>query len=290
MHMPAIDRNHEEVPQPLPAGSGGSSCATLSPAWSQAGVDRTVPAARINQGNLEAMQWIAFLAMVIDHVGYLMPKLTAGAVAEVMWMRGVGRVAAPIFCLVFAWRLAHMLWRNPHHDFLAMGFRLAACTMAAEIIWRLAVPPDWPVNIVAGFLGALVIVVLLQEDRGWAAPLLGRWAMASLVAWWVVREVDYGFMGLFLTLGLYGFFRYADTTGRNIAFASLLLLTLGYKPMMAAFALPLVVCIHHLNQLGQSQHPYGFKVSVSKPVPGLFYWLYPAHMAVLAAMVHGMKP
>lgn len=237
----------------------------LAPPWSQGS---GVAAGHIRQGNLEVMQWLAFVAMVLDHIGFLMPHWGLG---ESSILRGIGRISYPMFAFVFAWRVSHALWRSPRHDFTGMGFRLFCCALAAHIAWA-ATGIETPVNIVVGFAGTLGIVLLLQEDRGWTVPLGLRLSAAAAIGYWITLNVDFGMQGLALTLGAYAYLRWNDTGARNTALAALFVLTAGFPVHTAVLALPVVFLIHNSS------------LSLKKPFAGLFYVLYPLHVAVLAVI------
>lgn len=228
------------------------------------------------QSNLEAMQWVAFAAMVIDHLALFGPALWG---SEPTWMHAIGRVAYPIFAAVFAWRLAFMTWRDSSHDFTGMAFRLSICALAAQLAWEMS-GLDVPVNVVAGFLIFLGIVLLLQEDRlGFVQqlPIGIRWSIAALMGYWVERHVDFGMAGLTMTLAAYAHLRFADEDAKVVGGVCLAILTLTHPVHAAFFALPLAWVI--FNQ--------GW--SIKRSVPSVFYWLYPAHVVgliIVTLIVH----
>lgn len=260
IHLARLEPLHSEVAphaiRPLPF---------LAPPWSQGS---NVAAAHIRQGNLEVMQWLAFVAMVLDHIGFLMPHWGLG---ESGVLRGIGRIAYPMFAFVFAWRVSHALWQNPRHDFSGMGFRLFCCALAAHIAWA-ATGIETPVNVVVGFAGTLGIVLLLQEDRGWTVPLGLRLSISAAIGYWITMNVDFGMQGLALTLSTYAYLRWNDIGARNTAFAALFVLTAGFSVHTAVLALPVMFLVHKSS------------LSLKKPFAGLFYVLYPVHVAVLAVI------
>lgn len=245
----------------------------LLPAWLQH-KDMNVGAAHIRQGSLELMQWIAFAAMVLDHISHFMPAFGG----EEIWLfRYIGRIALPLFMLVFAWRLARVTWIDPDRSLTPMAFRLFICSIFAHLFFVMAgFQKNLPLNIVVSFLCLVAIVSLLREDlpTDLYIPLGLRWLAASLIGFWVHQEVDYGINGLLLGLGIYSFMRYGEEAGRNVALAALALLTLTIHIHAAFVALPLAWVIH----------AGGWEVRRS--IPNLFYWLYPIHILFFAIAIH----
>lgn len=243
----------------------------VPPGWSR-GSD--VPAARIRHGNLEMMQWVAYVAMILDHVGAMMGKWT-GEESDVM--RGMGRIAFPIFVFVFAWRLANTIWKDPRHDFTSVFKKRAAYGMLAQVAWIgtgvLALP-----NVMLGFACIACIVVLCQEDRGWACPMAVRLAAATSLALWMGMNFDHGVPGVLLAVSLYSFFRYKDPACLCVAACALVWGASGFHLHTAIYALPVVVLIQYMGW------------SVERPVRDLFYVLYPLHIIALAAITWSFFP
>lgn len=239
----------------------------IAPAWSRS---THVAAAHIRQGNLEVMQWIAFMAMVMDHLGFFM---TRWGMPEEPLLRGIGRLAFPMFSFVFAWRLANTLWRDPRHDFSGMLFHLVLCAFASHLAWA-ATGADTLVNVVAGYTAELLIVLLLQEDREWLVPLGLRLVLATVIGYWVSLYVDYGLPGLVLTLATYSYLRFNDAGARNTSLASLLVISAAFYLHTAFLALAIVYIIHNS------------KLSLRKRYSGIFYLLYPLHIFIFAVLTY----
>jgi hypothetical protein len=255
-------------PMPRPDGEEPPDWVAPAPTWSGSR-DAALPPARTPQDKLELMQWIAFACMAADHLGFLGPFLWG---SEPLFLRFFGRLAYPLFALVFAWRVAYANWRNPQHDFMGQFFKLVVCATAAELAWGLT-GANLQINPMMGFVAALAIIVLLQEDRnGYIQnlPFGLRILMAVGIGMWVHEHVDYGMTGLALTLSAYASIRFADEMSKIAGCVCLFILTQAFPVHGAFLALPVAWLI--IN--GQ--------VGMKKPIPNLFYWLYPLHIVALA--------
>jgi TraX protein len=257
---------------PAPAGDAPPEWRAPAAPWSGSR-DPYLPPARTQQDKLELMQWVAFACMVADHLGFFGPILWG---SEPFALRLIGRLAYPLFSLVFAWRVAHITWRNAQHDFTGQFFRLMVCAMAAQIAWGLT-GADVPINPVMGFGAAMAIIVLLQEDRnGYIQniPLGLRMVMCTLIGMWVHSNVDYGMTGLLMTLAAYSSIRFADEMAKVAGCLCLFVLTASFHIHGAFIALPVAWLI--LNG----------EAGIKRPIPGLFYWLYPVHILAFALILH----
>jgi hypothetical protein len=150
--------------------------------------------AAVAAGTLEAIKWLALLAMTLDHVNLYLwhgrwPALSAA-----------GRCAMPLFAFVLACRLAApgALARGVHRRVMA---RLAlAGAGAAPVLAGLGVLDKgwWPLNIMFTLLAGTALVDLLARGAGWglAAALALLFVAGALVeflwfglayfvaAWW----------------------------------------------------------------------------------------------------------
>lgn len=125
---------------------------------------------RADVGRLELVKWLAFGAMVVDHIDL------AVFGRSVPWMHLVGGFAFPAFALCLGFGLA--CTRDP----LAVGSRLVLPAVLAQVAWFF-VEPDHPPNVLAMF--ALCAF-------GLASPLAATAVVP--VAWWL------GEGGIFLPL------------------------------------------------------------------------------------------
>ena len=73
-----------------PSRIGASSCAFKS-----------LPLLRLNDGQLEALKWLALVSMLVDHFGRY-----AFGLGTDSWAFAIGRLAFPLFAFVLASNLA----------------------------------------------------------------------------------------------------------------------------------------------------------------------------------------
>lgn len=227
----------------------------------------------VAQARLEAIQWVAFLFMVIDHVGAFLFQ-------EAVWMRGVGRLAFPLFGMVFAWRLADSLERNKNKRLFPMARRLTLSGILAHGAFAI-ITMSWympEVNIMFAFVVALAIVTLTLEKRdffGLSWPV--RIAMASVILQFTSSRVDYNGWGILFIVSLFSYFRWGNLEGLLGAVAMLAMLTYRNDVHLAILALPVAIALIKIPR------PL---LQVGKPYPLLFYWLYPLHLfAILAVAI-----
>jgi len=265
---------------PMPPSDASANPATewSAPPVAWSGVqDPFLPAARTEQDKLELLQWVAFVTMFIDHLGFFGPALWG---SEPVVLRFIGRLSFPLFALVFAWRLARITWSDPRRDFTGQLFKLMVCALATQLAWEFS-GAELLINPVMGFGAALGIVVLLQEDRlGYIQnlPLGVRLFLSTLLALWVHQHVDYGLAGLFMTLSAYASIRFADEAAKVVGLVCLFVLTACHPVHGAFLALPLAWWV--ING----------RWGVKKPVANLFYWLYPLHILALGWLVRSVTP
>jgi hypothetical protein len=222
------------------------------------------PAWPWNDGSLEALKWLALVAMTLDHANtYLMhprePVLYA-----------IGRLAFPLFAFVLAVNLARpgalargVHWRVALRLALFGALALVPFTLLWQQRWGW-----WPLNILFTLLVATLVIALIE--RGGAT----RWTAAALLFALGGALVDYLWPGIALTVAAWAFAR-RQTWPRVLAIAvcvvslSLLAWLLYRTPpahsAWALVALPLIALTAYVNV----------------PVPRLrwlFYGYYPAHL------------
>lgn len=224
-----------------------------------------VPAQFIQQERLELVQWIAFFAMVIDHAAIMMAP-------DVPWMRMISRIAFPMFCFVFAWRLAYATDQDQSRSLFPTTWKLIVSGCASQAIWILFGQPE-PLNVLFVFLTALVVIGLMEESYPFLdIPAPFRWAAATLLLFMMGPHVDFGYFGLVLILGTYGFFRWGSIESLVLGIISYL--ALDYLSFTKGTLLAGVVVLLVLKS------PF----CVSKKIPNFFYWAYPIHLIALAAI------
>lgn len=208
---------------------------------------------RIPDGSVEALKWLAMLAMVVDHVNLVFFGRELGVLAD-----AVGRVAMPLFALVIGYNLA-----RPHAD-------LRRCLRRLLVFGFLALPAHallfaqiggwWPLNILFTFAVAVAFMFAIQSRRCAAAvPLL---VLGSCV-------VEYFLPGVALVLASWLFARHPSWRSGVLLLGALVLLCVVNGNGWALLAVPVVA--------------FAARADVTVPrVRMFFWWFYPAHLAVLA--------
>jgi hypothetical protein len=213
---------------------------------------------QVAAGTLEALKWLALVAMTLDHVNrYLFGGRLAG------WSEA-GRLAMPLFGFVLAYHLAQpgALVRGVHGRVmrrLALAGVPAALALFAMGVLRAG---WWPLNVM--FMLLAVTGILLLLERGGDAAHMG----AAGVFLFAGAAVDFWWFGIVFCLCAWW---YCKTTSR-LALAAWLLaaaaLYFANQSHWALTAMPLVLAAPYLR-LHVPRLRY------------LFYVYYPAHLAVL---------
>ena len=143
---------------------------------------------RLDSGTNEALKWLAFACMLVDHANTILYG------RDVAWMYDVGRVAMPVFALVFGINLARA------RDLRAVAWRL---TVVGALVHPLVIATVnrgevWPLNILLTFAVAAWLAVALDTRRVWSA--------LALVAVGAIF-VDYSLPGVLLVLSARGLAR-----------------------------------------------------------------------------------
>lgn len=199
---------------------------------------------------LEAVKWLAVVAMVVDHVGLFLAP-------EVRWLHEVGRFAMPAFALAFGIGMAQS--RDP----LAAVLRLTVPALIAEIAFRVAVP-GVPSNVLVLFMLAALVAKLVELLGGVIGAVI---AAGVFVCLWFWPVIDYGALGWALVVG-----GYVAARGHRIAAYVASGLFLGVLPSVGAFLGMLAVLV-----------VLPWRVVLPR-VPGLLGWVYAGHLALLAAV------
>lgn len=168
------------------------------------------------------LKWIAIVTMLIDHTGaaVLEKMLISGKYGEVtaanplyqtdMVLRGIGRLAFPIFCFLLVEGFLHTknVWKY--------AGRLALFALVSEIPFDLAFQGEWLFmgyqNIFFTLLIGLLVMIAFQtaEEKIAAKPLRILCEAVVLLAGYVLADVmhtDYGGLGVVCIMLLY-IFRY----------------------------------------------------------------------------------
>lgn len=226
----------------------------------------SVPA--VHQSRLEAIQWVAFVSMVIDHLG-------AFIFQQDIWLRSLGRFAFPLFALVFAWRLADSLKRNPQKNFQPMLKKLFVSGLFAQLLFMAATVTAWviPMNIMFSFIAAILILSLCMKDRQFLGlSWTTRIGLAMLVLGYSSANVDYNGWGILLMLSLFSYFRWDNKESLIFAVMNVFFIAFAIEIHLAVLSIPLAILL--------VKAPENY-LQASKPYPLLFYWAYPFHLFVI---------
>ena len=209
---------------------------------------------RVSSGAIEAMKWIAVACMVVDHVNAVVFARELGLVADL-----VGRLALPLFALVFGYNLA-----RPGLDVAQVLRRLAFVgALVTPVHWALfGYLGPWPLNILLTFALAAWIVLELERDR----PLVA--AAAFVLGGFLV---EYWWPGLALVLATWWTARAPRVTASHLvalggSLVALCVLVNGNPYALLAAPLALLLASWEPD-LPRSR--------------GFFLWFYPTHLAAL---------
>lgn len=142
----------------------------------------------LEDGTCEALKWIAFAAMLVDHANIVFLDRSAD------WMFQVGRVAMPIFAVVFGYNLARS--RDP--DAVIRRMILAGLLVQPLAVWTINRGELLPLNILLTFAAGASLV--RAADRGRMVQL----AVLLVVS---VAAMDYTILGPLLVAVSWRYFR-----------------------------------------------------------------------------------
>jgi len=227
---------------------------------------------------------IAVAAMLADHLWVVFPDTFP------FWLRGIGRLAYPIFIYLLAEGFRHT---KAKEKFL---LRLLAFALISEIPYDLALRNE--INFFAStnifytlFLGGAAIFLYerLKERRGWQSMAVIAGLLPTVILA-TILSVDYGSMGVLFIFAMYVI---KPRKMRLIAFGGFALSQ--YLPLAAAYFLGIAIPSKYLMMIPFTLAVvplialYNGKRGIT--VKWLFYIFYPAHMALLAfiaVMINGL--
>lgn len=214
----------------------------------------------MRSGTLEALKWIGLAAMLGDHVNTVVFGKSIPGLNE------AGRIAFPLFALVFGYNLAreNPLWMQAYRRSLVrlLGFGLLAFPFSVLAFQR------WdlmPINILFTLAAGLGLVWCIRRNDI-AGALIG-----SLLFLAGGALVEYYWPGLLLIVACWASFARPSLATRLGVLTSLTLLALVNWNFYALLALPVVWLASRLDlELPRNRW--------------VFYVFYPAHLAVLAGL------
>lgn len=211
------------------------------------------------------LKLIACVAMLCDHAAVALVRVQPAYAV----MRGVGRIAFPLFCLGIAEGARHTHdWRRYLVRLLVMG---AVSELPGDLALVAALGEDWLSwqNVMWELAAALVAVracmAVRDRVRGRCAAAALMWlvtvGVACLADW---ARLDYGFEGIVLVVLLWALLDHPALRALvpAVPLASELPWVLGASALIALYD----------GRRGDTRHPW------------LFYLFYPAHLAVLALL------
>ncbi|MGY8829200.1 MAG: TraX family protein [Pseudomonadales bacterium] len=153
--------------------------------------------------SLDLIKWIALLSMIVDHTWYVLP---AELQEPFRWMRTVGRLAFPFFCLAIAanvyrqptgytdgWKylggifLFALISQPPYSRFFEGNYLNILFTLGLGLVITQAAHHRTPALITAG-ISALVIAAVYKPILGYG--LAGVLLPVALLAALQVRELE----------------------------------------------------------------------------------------------------
>lgn len=204
-------------------------------------------------GGMEAAKWIALGLMVLDHVNAAFFARELGT-----WATALGRVAFPLFLLVFGYNLARPGARKGR----TLGLLLAFGAVAQVPFAWLYTAHWWQLNILFLFAAVTGAVMLMERGRVLEACTVG------LVAGFVV---EYAWAGLSPVLAAYGAFKHGGAWRWFVVLATFGLLCHWNGNAWALLGLPLAYV------LAQWEAPV--------PRSRWAFWVaYPLHLVAIAAI------
>lgn len=230
----------------------------------------SLPALTLSDGAVEALKWLALILMTGDHVNKYLLK----DAYPILFM--LGRIAAPLFCVVLAYNLArpNTLERGVYGRTIT---RLILFAVIATIPYTglgnmkigYILFGWWPLNILVTLTVAASCILFL--DRG--GKFDGLLFVVTLVIggalgefWWPV---------ILLCIGVWLYSRSPGWAGLILAVASTGAFFFINRNHWALAAIPIVFAARFLTmEIGRTKL--------------FFYVFYPAHLAIIWALVWGL--
>lgn len=228
----------------------------------------TAPAPRLprlvlRDGAVETLKWLALALMVVDHVNkYLLDWSTP-------WMFAAGRLAMPLFAIVLGYNLARFE-RTDIAGLRRVLVRLALTAVVASVpffaLGKASAGGWWPLNILVTLASAVAALLLWRSTF----PLRRTTAALVFVAGGALGEFFWPAMAIVLATCSYT--RAPSVPALAVLGTSTALLGLVNGNAWALAALPLVALATQL------------RLRIPR-LRWVFYAAYPAHLAVLWAVL-----
>ena len=200
---------------------------------------------------------IAMITMTLDHIGLFMPQYPV--------LRILGRLAFPIFAYMIAEGCAHTrnIWR-----YLGSVALMAALCQVVQYVTTGSVY----MGILVTFSLSILLIALIKDGYKFSVwiALIGVFLISTVPILGTDFQVDYGFVGVLTPVAVY---LMKNKWGKAAACAVMLCalgLSYGTTQWYALLAVPLLLAYN--GQRGKLK------------LKNLFYWYYPAHIAVIYAI------
>lgn len=220
------------------------------------------PDAALSSGSLEALKWIALLAMLGDHVNSALFARQLPVLGE------LGRIAFPLFACVFGCNLARPdpEWRRTYRRVLKRLLLFGLLSLPFSVL-AFARYDLLPLNILFTFAIGLGLVWCVRRGDSIGAML------GSVLFLGGGLLVEFSWPGLVLVVAAWTCFAYPGVASHAFVLACVCALWFVNGNFYALLAYPVIAGIA-LLPVGLPRNRW------------LFYVFYPAHLAMLAALRH----
>ena len=224
---------------------------------------RAMPDHSIKSETLEALKWLAFFFMAIDHL-YRFTPLT-----QLEFMLPLGRLAMPLFAFTFGYSLTNFTFKNAQSVRMLL-FRLLITALISSIPYIYLQSSSnafgiWPLNIIFTFFLAVLILYINTWKKIYSIFI----AAALFITGGMV--VEFFWAGLLLTISSYYFAKRPNWKNILLIVFSLTLLIDLNGNFYALLFLPIVYFAPYLNVK-------------CRRVKHIFYLLYPLHLFLLSGL------
>lgn len=208
----------------------------------------------IENRSIEAVKWLAVIAMVVDHVNKYLFN------GSLPYMFEIGRLALPLFLMAFAYNLS-----RPNVNHPRLFKRLGVFAIVSSVPYMLLGGLKWfwwPLNVFTTFIAVLLIVSLLKKKTIIAALL----AMVLFLVQGFV--VEYWWAGVSIGVFAWLYFSNGSLLFLGLLITAIFSLTYINGNYWAVAAIPIFyLCTFN-------------KVEIPR-IKYFFYLFYPLHLFVL---------
>lgn len=218
----------------------------------------TPPAIKINNGTLEALKWLAMIAMTIDHYNRFFWNTSSYTALS------IGRLAMPLFAFIFAYNLARpeAFSQGIYHRVITRLIIFGLLATPAYMSMR-ALTQIWPLNIMFSFCLTAIILYLYEKKI--------KISLAFAIIVFLIGGifVEFAWQGIAFCLMCWTYCRKPSLLSLLAAcFFCYMIATLNGNEW-ALMSLPLIALATQIK-LAMPRIPY------------LFYVYYPLHLSLFA--------